>query len=57
MELPKKQKTFCGNFIAFLRSTKNFKYFEKDHEAHSLNISKIINSRICGYLHAWKVLF
>ena len=28
MQLSKKRKTFCGNFIAFLESTLNFEHFE-----------------------------
>ena len=29
LQLPRKQKTFSRSFIAFLKSTSNFKYFQK----------------------------
>ena len=54
MQLFKKQKTFCCNFIAFLESTLNIKCFEekKKHDPHSLSISQIIDSKKLAYLNA-----
>ena len=43
MQLSKKPKIFCVNFIAFLESTLNFKHFEKEHDPHSLSISENID--------------
>ena len=51
-----KQKTFSGFFIAFLKSTWNGEHFEKKGESSSLSISKIIDSKIGGFLSAWKSL-
>ena len=51
-----KQKTSSGFFIAFLKSTWNGEHFEKKRESSSLSISKIIDSKIGGYLSAWKAL-
>ena len=51
-----KQKTFSGFFIAFLKSTWNGEHFEKKGESSSLSISEIIDSKIAGYLSAWKSL-
>ena len=51
-----KQKTFSGFFIAFLKSTWNGEHFEKRGESSSLSISEIIDSKIGGYLSAWKAL-
>ena len=54
MQLFKKPKTFCCNFIAFLESTLNIKRFEekKKHDPHSLSISQIIDSKKLAYLNA-----
>ena len=54
--LPLRQKTFSGFFIAFLKSTWNAEHFEKKGESSSLSISEIIDSKIGGYLSAWKAL-
>ena len=51
-----KQKTFSGFFIAFLKSTLNGEHFETKGESSSLSISEIIDSKIGGYLSAWKAL-
>ena len=53
----KKQKTFSGFFIAFLKSTWNGEHFQKKGESSSLSISEIIDSKRGGYLSAWKDLF
>ena len=49
-----KQKTFAGSFNAFLKSTWNGEHFQKKRESSSLSISEIIDSKIGGYLSAWK---
>ena len=51
-----KQKSFSGFFIAFLKSTWNGEHFEKKGESSSLSISKIIDSKVGGYLSAWIAL-
>ena len=51
-----KQKIFSGFLIAFLKSTWNGEHFQKKGESFSLSISEIINSKIGGYLRAWKAL-
>ena len=45
MQIPPKQKTFSGFFIASMKSTLNSEYFEKEDQSHSLSISEIID---CG---------
>ena len=52
MPLSLKQKSFSGFFIAFLKSTWNGEHFQKKGEFSSLSISKIIDSKIGGYLSA-----
>ena len=52
-----KQKTFFGFSIAFLKSTWNVEHFLKKRGSSSLSISEIIDSKIGGYLSAWKTLF
>ena len=51
-----KQKSFSGFFIAFLKFTWNGEHFQKKWESSSLSISKIIDSKVGGYLSAWKAL-
>ena len=51
-----KQKTVCGFFILFLKSTWNGEHFQKKGESSSLSISEIIDSKRGGYLSAWKAL-
>ena len=51
MQLSKKFKLFCCNFIVVLESTLNFEHFEKKNESHSLSISEIINSERRSYLN------
>ena len=47
-----KQKTFCGFFIAFLKSASNGEHFQKKGESSTLSISEIIDSKGGGYLSA-----
>ena len=56
-QLSQKQKTFSGNFIAFLEPGENFRHFEKKDHLHSINISEFIEPRKCSYLNARKLLF
>ena len=51
-----KQKTFSEFFIAFLKSTWNWEYFQKKGESSSLSISEVIDSKRGGYLSALKAL-
>ena len=53
MQLSKKPKIFCHNFIAFLKSTLNFELFQKKKkDPYSLGIFEIIDSERRGYLDA-----
>ena len=51
MELPQKWKTFSQFFVALLKSTSNFEYFEKKNGSLSLSISEIIDTERRGYLY------
>ena len=44
IQLSKKQKSFCQFFAPFLKSSLNFKYFEKKDDPHRFCISEITNS-------------
>ena len=56
MPLSLKQKTFSWFFTAFPKSTPNGEHFQKKGESSSLSISETIDSKIGGYLSAWKAL-
>ena len=49
--LSKKQKTFSGFFIAFLKYALNLEHLEKKDEYPSLVISKVNDSETGGYLN------
>ena len=49
--ISRKQKTFSGFFIAFLKCALNLEHFEKEDEYPSLVISKIIDSERGGFLN------
>ena len=49
--LSRKQKTFSGSFIAFLKCAWNFEHFQKKDEYPSLIISEIIDAERRGYLN------
>ena len=49
--LSRKQKTFSGFFIAFLKCTLNLGHFQKKDEYPSLIISEIIDTERRGYLN------
>ena len=47
----KKQKTFSGLFLAFLKCALNLEHFEEKDELSSLIISEVIDSERGGYLN------
>ena len=49
--LPKKQKTFSGLFLLFLKCALNLENLAKKDEYSSLVVSKVIDSEIGGYLN------
>ena len=49
--LSQRHKIFSGYFLAFLECALNLKHFEKKDEYSSLVISRIIDSKIGGYLN------
>ena len=49
--LSKKQKTFCGFFIAFLKCAWNSEHFEKKDEYPRIIISEIMDCERGGYLN------
>ena len=49
--LSRKQKTFSGFFLAFLKCALNLEHYEKKDQYLSLVISRIIDSERGGYLN------
>ena len=49
MQISPKPKTFSGFFIASMKSTLNFEYFEKKDQSHSLSITEIIDREPGSY--------
>ena len=49
--LSRKQKTFSGFFIAYLKCAWNLEHFPKKDEYPSLIISEIIDAERLGYLN------
>ena len=49
MQISPKPKTFSGFFIASMKSTLNFEYFEKKDQSHSLSITEIIDCETGSY--------
>ena len=49
--LSKKQKTFSGFFIAFLKYAWNLEHFQKKDEYPSVIITEIIDAERRGYLN------
>ena len=56
-QISRKMQTFSGLFVAFLKYTLNFEYFEKKDQSHSLSINEIINCETGSYLNVRKVIF
>ena len=52
-----KLRTCSRFFIAFLKSTLNFEYFEKKYQSQSLSITEIINCETGNYLNVQKIIF
>ena len=50
-QIYRKTQTFSSFFVAFLKSTLNFEYFEKKDQSHSLSINEIINCETGNYLN------
>ena len=57
MKLSKKLKISSQLFSAFLKSTFNFKHFEKKDESHRLCLPEIIDCAIRAYLKVYRVMF
>ena len=55
--LSQKRKTLYQILIQFLESTQNYVHFEEKDQLYSFNIWEVIDSKICGYLNARKLLF
>ena len=49
MLISPKPKTFSGFFIASMKFTLNFEYFEKKDQSHSLSITEIIDCETGSY--------
>ena len=54
---PRKPKTCSQFFIAFLKSTLNLEYFQKEDQSHSLSITEIINCETGSYVNVHKAIF
>ena len=50
-QIYRKTQTFSGFFVAFLKSTLNFEYFQKKDHSHSFSINEIINCENGNYLN------
>ena len=50
-------KTCSRFFIAFVKSTLNFQYFEKKDLSHSLSITEVINCETGSHLNDQKAIF
>ena len=44
-------------FIAFLKSTLNWEYFQKKHQSQSLSITEVFNCETGSYLNVQKAIF
>ena len=57
MQTSLKLKTCSRFFIAFLKSTLNLEYLEKEDKSQSLSITEIINCETGSYLKVEKGIF
>ena len=48
-QISPKPKTFSGFFIASMKSTLNFEYFQKKDQSHSLSITENIDCETGSY--------
>ena len=56
-QISRERKTFSGFFFTFLKSTLDFKYFEKKDQSQRLSIKEIINYETGSYLNVQKAIF
>ena len=57
MKTSLKLKTCSHFFIAFVKSTLHFEYFDAKYQSHSLSITEIINCETGSYLIVQKAIF
>ena len=57
MQTSLKLKTCSRFFIAFLKSTLNLEYLEKEDQSQSLSITEVINCETGSYLKVEKGIF
>ena len=57
MQISQKLNAFPRFLIAFLKSTLNMEYFEKEDLSHSLSITEIINCKTRSYLNVQNAIF
>ena len=57
MQTSLKLKTCSRFYIAFLKSTLNFDYFERKDQSQSLRITEITNCETGSYLNVQKAIF
>ena len=57
MQKSLKLKTCSRLFIAILKSTLNYEYFEKKYQSQSLSITEFINCETASYLNVQKSMF
>ena len=57
MQTSLKLKICSPFFVAFMKSTLNFEYFEEKDQSQSLSITEIINCETGSYLNVQKDIF
>ena len=57
MQTSLKLKICARFFVAFMKSTLNFEYFEAKDQSQSLSITEIINCESGSYLNVQKAIF
>ena len=57
MQTSLKLKTCSRFFVAFLKSTLNLLYFEKNDQSQNLSITEITNFETVSYLNVQKAIF
>ena len=56
-QITRKQKTFSGFLIAFLKSTLSLEYSQEKGQSRSLSITENINCKTSSYLNVRKAIF
>ena len=56
-QISREPKTVSRFFIAFLKSTLNWEYFQKKHQSQSLSIREVFNCETGSYLNVQKAIF